>query len=342
MYSLEISGSEITVLNGAFFKTGIFSIKRTDGTQFGLPLLKYVVRILRTLPLDDDVRSKSNPVANPADWIVKQLRYLREVTRPAIASATRQHQRNTQKVGKNKLTIDIILNDCMFPTPPLDLDNTEQVYNYRNKCQSNPTTITLELPPWKDDLDNIMTESPPPTSVFTIEEIEKVIVNMPNNKASGSDGVTYENLKATRKTTCYILKSIFNTCLVNERQGMNEHVFCLKPAIDDFKHESAKLYIVFLDFRDVFGTLPRRVMIDALEETQLPKIYVDIIKDEYSDSYLYVICGKDLSRLEIGIKTGCPWSECCKLYHYNKSVAKMALYTCPASRPVTEPSPGLC
>ncbi len=110
-----------TVLNGAFFRTGIYSIKRTDGRQLGQPLLKYVVRILRTLPLDDNARPKSNPVANLADWIEKQLRYLREVIQPAIASATRHHQRNPQKVGKNKLTylwqhrrakvIDIILND---------------------------------------------------------------------------------------------------------------------------------------------------------------------------------------------------------------------------------------
>ena len=74
----------------------------------------------------------------------------------------------------------------------------------------------------------------------------------------------------------------------------------------------AKLYIVFLDIRDAFGTLPHRVMIDALEEIQLPKIYVDIIKYVYSDSFLQVICGKDLTRpipLEVGIKTGCPWSS---------------------------------
>ncbi len=152
-----------TVLNGAFFRTGIYSIKRTDGRQLGQPLLKYVVRILRTLPLDDNARPKSNPVANLADWIEKQLRYLREVIQPAIASATRQHQRNPQKVGKNKLTylwqhrrakaIDIILNYCMFPMLPLDPGNTEQVYNYYwKKSQSDPTNITLELPPWKDEL----------------------------------------------------------------------------------------------------------------------------------------------------------------------------------------------
>ena len=32
-----------------------------------------------------------------------------------------------------------------------------------------------------------------------------------------------------------------------ERQGMNEHVFCLKTAIDDFKHESFRFYEVYAD-----------------------------------------------------------------------------------------------
>ena len=109
-----------------------------------------------------------------------------------------------------------MLNDCMFSTPPSDPGDTEQVYNYyRKKCQFDPSTLLLELPPWNDDLDITTTESPPCTSAFTIEDIEKVIVNMPNNKASGSDGVTYETLKATRRTSCHIVKSILNTCLLN-------------------------------------------------------------------------------------------------------------------------------
>ena len=96
-----------------------------------------------------------------------------------------------------------------------------------------------------------------------------------------------------------------------ERQGMNEHVFSLKTAIDDFKHDSAKLYVVFLDFRDAFGTLPHEVMLNSLEDIHLPKIYCDIVKDVYSNSYLQVICGKHLTltvKLKVGIKTGCPWS----------------------------------
>ena len=39
--------------------------------------------------------------------------------------------------------------------------------------------------------------------------------NLSNNKPSGSDGVTYETLKATKQTSCHIVKSIFNTCWLN-------------------------------------------------------------------------------------------------------------------------------
>ena len=66
------------------------------------------------------------------------------------------------------------------------------------------------------------------------------------------------------------------------RQGMNEHVFCLKTGIDDFKHESSKFYTVFLDFRDAFGTLSHQVMLHALEEIQLPQPFVNIGPDSSS------------------------------------------------------------
>ena len=96
-----------------------------------------------------------------------------------------------------------------------------------------------------------------------------------------------------------------------DRQGMNEHVFCLKTGIDDFKHESCKFYTVFLDFRDAFGTLSHNMMLRTLEEIHLPQPFVDIITDVYKGSFLQVICGDQLTEpvpLQVGIKTGCPWS----------------------------------
>ena len=66
---------------------------------------------------------------------------------------------------------------------------------------------------------------------------------------------------------------------------MNEHVFCLKTAIDDFKHKSTRYYAVFLDIQYVFGSLPHNIMIEALDEINLPKPYINIIKDIYSGSF---------------------------------------------------------
>lgn len=95
------------------------------------------------------------------------------------------------------------------------------------------------------------------------------------------------------------------------RQGMNEHVFCLKTGIDDFKHSSTKFFTVFLDFCDAFGTLLHDVMFHTLDGIRLPQLHVDIIKDVYNNSYIQVICGSALTDpipLKIGIKTGCLWS----------------------------------
>ena len=95
------------------------------------------------------------------------------------------------------------------------------------------------------------------------------------------------------------------------RMGMDEHVFCLKSGIDDFKHQSCKLFTVFLDFRDAFGTLAHNIMIRSLEEIHLPQIFIDIVNDVYRNSFIQVICGKQLTTptpLQTGIKTGCPWS----------------------------------
>ncbi len=50
-------------------------------------------------------------------------------------------------------------------------------------------------------------------SLFTVSEVEKVIINLPKNKASGSDGVTYETLKSGKSTLCPVLANILTSVL---------------------------------------------------------------------------------------------------------------------------------
>lgn len=73
------------------------------------------------------------------------------------------------------------------------------------------------------------------------------------------------------------------------RMGMDENVFCLKARTLNISHVN---FLVFLDFRDAFGTLGHNVIIRSLEEIQLPQLFTDIVRVVYQSSFIQVICGK--------------------------------------------------
>ena len=54
------------------------------------------------------------------------------------------------------------------------------------------------------------------------------------------------------------------------RKGMQEHVFCFKTAIEDFKHESGKLHVIFFDIADAFGSLEHKIMLQEMEKLGIP------------------------------------------------------------------------
>ena len=96
-----------------------------------------------------------------------------------------------------------------------------------------------------------------------------------------------------------------------KNRDRQELIFCLKTAIDDFKHISSKFYALFIDFRAAFGSLDQRYLIRTLLESGVHKQYCEIIADIYQESHFQVICGKELKRelsLTVGTKTGCPLS----------------------------------
>ena len=325
----------ICILNGLYFKNGTFTTHHKDGKPFGLPFLKYTVRVLKKFPRHSPTPEIHRaPPSSLGEWIQAQLRFVRDVIQPALCALRArnggEHQRMERQVGRNKLAylwqyrkskaIEIILNNSTYPAPPPAVNNVELVQNYYSAKCKELNHAPLDRAPCHQSLILDPPVHYPETTIFTESEVEKVITNLPNDKASGSDGVTYETIKATRQVSCQILTHIFNTCLLNgkvpdswkgalihripkkgnipdypstwrdisllptiykvfmkcvlarilpwletgilspdqkayiSRQGMNEHVFCLKTAIDDFKHDSAKLFTVFLDFRDAFGS----------------------------------------------------------------------------------------
>ena len=64
------------------------------------------------------------------------------------------------------------------------------------------------------------------------------------------------------------------------RKGLQEHVFCFKTAIEDFKHESGKLNVIFFDIADASGSLEHKIMLQEMEKLGIPQHYTEIIKTD--------------------------------------------------------------
>ena len=94
-------------------------------------------------------------------------------------------------------------------------------------------------------------------------------------------------------------------------QGLLEHAFCVKQTLEDFRHESSKLYILFIDFADAFGSIEHKIMNQAIHETGIPDMYCQILENVYLDSFFQISLGKQETKLiarNRGIIQGCPWS----------------------------------
>ena len=64
-----------------------------------------------------------------------------------------------------------------------------------------------------------------------------------------------------------------------------ELIFCVKTAMDDFKHMSSKFYDLFIDFRDAFGSLDQNHMIKNLSACGIEETYCKVFLDIYQDSH---------------------------------------------------------
>ena len=93
--------------------------------------------------------------------------------------------------------------------------------------------------------------------------------------------------------------------------GLQEHVFCLKNSITDFRHQSGKLYVMFLDLADAFGSIDHEMMVDALSAYGYPDSVIQLTKDIYTDSTFQVDTNSGLTDSIVrhrGIIQGCPYS----------------------------------
>ena len=98
------------------------------------------------------------------------------------------------------------------------------------------------------------------------------------------------------------------------RDGLQEHVFCMKAAVSDFMHSSSKQFITFVDLADAFGSVNHDFMITAMRSAGYPDFLIDITRDIYTDSSFLVKTNGGVTRpisRHRGVIQGCPWSVIC-------------------------------
>ena len=214
----------IRILCGLYFKNCVFSTCHNDGRPYGIHVLKYTQRILKKFPRLNQTIPDPRLPDSLRDAIATQLRFIRDVIQPQLTNRGAERQHPTQ-VGRNKLSylwqqrrskaIYIILNSSTYPSPTPTVSNVDLVQKYyANKC-SEVDHAPLQDPPWQSQVTTGPVGDELHSQAFIEAEIEQVITSLPNNKASGSDGVTYETLKARMQVSCPTLTHIFNVCLLN-------------------------------------------------------------------------------------------------------------------------------
>lgn len=90
--------------------------------------------------------------------------------------------------------------------------------------------------------------------------------------------------------------------------GCLEHTGMVTQLLREAKENRGDLVVLWLDLANAYGSMPHKLVQEALGRHHVPATVRDLIQDYYSDFKLRVLSGSTTSewhRLEVGIITGC-------------------------------------
>jgi hypothetical protein len=95
---------------------------------------------------------------------------------------------------------------------------------------------------------------------------------------------------------------------VPRRAGCVEHAAVVNALINDAVQKGVPIYILSLDLRDAFGSIPRDLIRKNLEDLGLPENIRRLVMDSYEDAFIQIHTkGGCTGRINIdkGVKQGC-------------------------------------
>ena len=205
----------IKIFISMFYKNNVCLLTEQNHERWSISLLKYVFRILKTIPNDPDTIIGESL----ADNIKQHLEFINKTLLPYFSTRNTTNAENTDKVHKDKLidlwinkrkkAIQIIKNNGQLPVNQnanIFIVENENYYNNLNKY-ANETNFDQRV-----EIKYFQTEQSENVDIihsFTTAEIEKVIYSTPNGKSPGQDGVLYEDIKSSWNNIKDDIKEIF-------------------------------------------------------------------------------------------------------------------------------------
>ncbi|KAF1326966.1 reverse transcriptase, partial [Globisporangium splendens] len=93
--------------------------------------------------------------------------------------------------------------------------------------------------------------------------------------------------------------------------GCNEHNFVATSLYEQARRTRKKLFVVWYDLRNAFGSLPQAYMWKVLERLGVPHAFLQVVRDIYTDSY-FIVDSRDGTTDPVhqgrGVYQGCPLS----------------------------------
>ncbi|KAF1326947.1 reverse transcriptase, partial [Globisporangium splendens] len=93
--------------------------------------------------------------------------------------------------------------------------------------------------------------------------------------------------------------------------GCNEHNFVATSLYEQARRTRKKLFVVWYDLRNAFGSLPQVYMWKVLERLGVPHAFLQVVRDIYTDSY-FIVDSRDGTTDPVhqgrGVYQGCPLS----------------------------------
>ena len=121
------------------------------------------------------------------------------------------------------------------------------------------------------------------------------------------------SLLSTRVSTIAIENELMspNQKSAHPHKGCHEHTFTLQSIIADAKHNQKDCFIVWLDHRNAFGSVPHDAIYQTLAHMGYPMSFINLIQNAYQNSTTTIQTSSgETPAIPIlsGVKQGCPIS----------------------------------